>query len=283
MKKILAAIVIILALYVGTGFLNSTNFGLPLSKKAEKVAKQAVKAKDPTKCISLPIKEEIPAPSEDGKGLPRITYGRDTCLSKYLEATKDSQACELMAEAENKNTCYFQVAKNTNDISWCNKFDLTAQGNSHWDVIKAKNRCISYIAEVHSNPEVCNTMDSTDPAYWHTSVLCRAVATLDIKECDKFDSLKNNLSFAKTDCILAIVRYTHNDKDCLGITEGGYMSSDSWHDRNRCLKYAGCDKPEKRAELCSLIQYEKWTLQEEKDLCLEEKWECPEVYKRISQ
>lgn len=159
-----------------------------------------------------------------------------------------------MTSEDRKNACYFKLAKMTNEQKWCDAID---KENPEKSGTQLKDRCISYIAEVYSDASRCEEISSKDTLYWK----CRALASLNIEEC-----LDND-----TDCIISIVKKTHVYEDCLQLTD----------DKNDCLRYAGCNKPEKRKEICSYFEYDQWTFPEEKELCLTETWECPDVPRRM--
>lgn len=240
-------IIVLLALFSGVVLYSGKYAGRPKTE-SEKIADKAAREQSPSRCEQLSIKvEEIYY--HDGEQRTSITHPQDECLKSYLLKTNDQNVCDKFSDKENKR--------------WC----------------------ISYIAEVYSDPNWCSKLDAQDPAYWLYSVLCRAVATLNIKECaplDKPELKPPVFAYApKTDCIREIVLRTHNYNDCLLIDGPAYGFFDKRDARNNCLKTAGCDKPEKRKEICSLIEYNQWVLPEEKRLCLTEKWDCPSIPQRI--
>lgn len=211
------------------------------------MAKQAIQKKDPTLCNSLPQRTEESRDPEDGKGSPSVSYPRNQCLLSYLHEAKDRQVCDL----------------------------LNGQ-----DDAGSKEHCYNFIAEVYQDPVVCQKLAGTAHS-WKSIPICIAVAKRDVHECDILAKEEAHLSYSpKTDCILEVVRRTKDYTICSGITGPGYGTfgmegADS--DRNRCLEIGGCDKPDKRRELCALMRYPSYMLPEEKAQCLTQTWECPDA------
>lgn len=245
MKKILIAVIILLAVFIGVVVYKR---GDTLEHRIDTRAEDAAKTGDISKCDSLPATQET-SYDRGGEQVSGTEYPRDTCLQNYLRATNDKSTCDKMINAGNKQSCY------------------------------------TYLAEVYSDPSWCSKLDPKDPAYWKFSVLCKATATLNLDDCSPFDDPKwnpPNFSYSpKTDCIIEIVKRTHNYNDCLKITGPSYMSFDVVGDKNSCLKLAGCASPDKRQEICNLIEYPKNTIPQIKKQCLTENWSCWPVPKRV--
>jgi hypothetical protein len=214
-----------------------------LQPSADRIASVAIMASnknDPSICNKLSAHETKVDPSI---GRTIDMYPRDECLMNYLRNTKDRTVCDLLNTEGNKYTCY------------------------------------NFIADVYKDPAACQKLDGT-PSSWKSIPICLAVAKRDVRECDVLDEEAqiNQLQYSpKTDCILEVVRRTKDYTICSGITGFGYGSFDAGgdSDRNECLKIGGCDKPDKRQVICSLMKYPSWTLKEEKDQCLTETWKCP--------
>lgn len=220
---------------------------------AKDKAEEAVQKKDVSICTALPIHQSINAPYDDGgKWAHPIkaydVYPHDDCLIYYLNITNDRAVCDLLS------------------------------GQSAF--AEPKERCFRQIADAHQDPSQCPKLSGT--------VLiqtCLAVAKRDVRECevlsaDDFyiDSRFDQMVSPKTQCILAVVNRTKDYSVCSSVTDklSGYMFDRSWGNesvRDDCYRIAGCDKPEKRNEICSLM-YPSGT-PEEKSKCLTEKWECP--------
>jgi|GEM_PF-2747596 hypothetical protein len=244
MKKILIALIILLAVFIGVTVYKR---GDTLEHRIDTRAEDAAKTGDITKCDSLPTIKET-SYDRGGEQVSGTEYPRDTCLQNYLRATNDKGTCDKMTNAGNKEYCY------------------------------------NYLAEVYSDPSWCNKLDSKSPAYWKTSVICKAIATLKIEDCSPLDDPQlNPPRFAyspKTDCITEIVKRTHNYKNCGLINGPSYGLFETSESKNECLKYAGCELTD-RQDLCSMMQYPTNTIPQIKKQCLTEKWSCWPVPKRV--
>lgn len=281
MKKTLLTLVFFSTLFL-TGCSRSS---YTLEKEVNKIAAQAIRLSKPEKCNSLPLKDERPAPEDDHFRETIVTYAHDDCLEKYVKEKKDTQVCAMMSELINRNYCYLLNTKNTNDIEWCNK--IVSGDDKNWvqHHIKIKNECISYIAEVYSDPNICERLDGADAAHWKASIDCRAIAARDIQECYNFDKqgfVPPQFTYSpRTNCITEVVKRTHNEKDCTKINYPGYFSEDAVSDRNMCLVFAGCNKPEKRKEICKLMNQESRWCQLKDSQQDSEDWVCAPVPKRV--
>lgn len=244
MKKILIAVVILLAVFIGIVVYKRGN---TLEHRIDARAKDAAKTGDISKCDSLSATREA-SNVRGGEQVSGTEYPRDACLQNYLRATNDKSTCDKMTNADNKESCY------------------------------------TYLAEVYSDPSWCNKLNSKDPAYWKTSVICKAIATQKIEDCSPLDDPKwNPPRFAyspKTDCITGVVKRTHDYKDCGLINGPSYGLFETGESKNVCLQYAGCELTD-RQDLCSMMQYATNTIPQIKKQCLTEKWPCWAVPKRV--
>lgn len=214
----------------------------PSADRIAAVADQAAKKKDPLLCNSLPEHQIISGVSHDGDRWTDDAYPREQCLNNYLRSTKDRNVCELLNKEGDKLTCY------------------------------------KFIAEVYHDPTLCQKLNG-NPSSWKDVPICIAVAKRDVRECDILDQQQQLQYSPKTDCVLEVIRQTRDYTICAGITGPGYGSFDATgadSDRNSCLKIGGCDKPDKRQEICSMMKYPSWILPEEKSKCLTETWACPD-------
>ncbi len=265
MKKILLVIFFLLIIFWFV-VLSSTEKSIIIT-----TAEGAIKSKNPAQCITLPLETQEWRTDFDGRKNFVTLYPHDDCLEYYLEKNKDSQICALFNSEENQNNCFFEIAQATKEKKWCDEIAMNDKVSS------IKNKCISYIAEVYSDPSFCSEMSVVDKFYWQSSVICRAVAGLNLKECSLFDkegyAPSSYKGIAKKNCIEEVVKRTHQYEDCLEILDK----------KNDCLEYAGCNQPDKRAEICQFFTYDQWTFPEEKLECLTKVWECPSVPQRIIQ
>lgn len=233
----LIVVVISLGLFIGFTIYKR---GATLEKKIDSQADIAAKTGDITKCDTLPANKETTY-DRDGEQMARTEYPRDACLQEYLRATNDKITCDTMTDASTKEYCY------------------------------------NYLAEVYSDPGWCGKLDTKSPAYWKDSVLCKAIATLNIEDCAPLDTPELNpprFSYSpKADCITEVVKRTHNYKDCGLINGPGYGLFETGESKNECLRYAGC-KLTDRQDLCSMMYYAKNTIPQIKKQCLTEKWSC---------
>lgn len=248
MRPYLILLGLLLAVFIGLGAYKQFQ---PSGDRIADTAKQAIQKKDPTFCDVLSKRTEKPPGRGDGKGVPYVSYPRNQCLLTYLQATKDRQVCEMLDVQDND----------------------ASRG--------VKEYCYNFIADAYQDPTVCQKLDGTAHS-WKSIPVCRAVAKRDVRECDILakDEQDFHLQYSpKTDCILEVVRRTKDYTICAGITGPGYGSLDAEGadlDRNECLKIGGCDKPDRRQEICLLMKYPAWTLSEEKAQCATETWKCPD-------
>lgn len=210
-------------------------------RKIDRAVERAVLSQDPLLCLSLVERIETPASPDDAKGAPHVSYPRDACLQAYVLVTHDITSCVLMSPPSGRS-----------------------------------DSCYSHLAEVYSDPVWCQYLSQT-PATWKVDALCRAKATLDVRECD---TIIASLPWAKAECISAVATRTHNYTDCLAISYEGGPSS-AVDRRNGCLRTAGCNLPDQREEICELITYPDFTLPEEVAYCVKEDWACPVFLERI--
>jgi len=180
---------------------------------------RAVTAKDPKICSQLPKKVQKQADPDDAKGVPYVKYPVDECLAEYATKTKDASACEMISE--------------------------DSRGQKTW--------CYRYMAEVYSDPSICEHISG--PASWDEVVLCRAIATLNIEECFNSKPPENLRKGLESSCVIAVVQRTKNPEQCKRIYDPVYMTPDMKSEYSDCLFQTVCkDKsPEDNKRICDMM------------------------------
>lgn len=230
----LLLLAIVLFLLVGRG----TAYDRADKQVVRKLA-VALKKLDPTICLSLSGRVQKAPRPDDAKGVPYSKFPQYDCLYEYAKHTGNIEACNLM-----KN----------NDL--------------HSRSLNSIDSCRSVVAEVNSDPAICDTLKG--PAAWTKSVTCRAVAKLNRDECFKVTKTNSDLKArAMESCIYTMISHTTEPEECRFDYEDD--SIDWTFLENKCLfTIATCGRVdnERIKGVCDLITYDGYYWNEYiKEIC----------------